>query len=92
MKAGIITNEQKMNYKKSLVRLKELKEDLLALQDQLDTNLENLRNIEGACVKVQRVIYPGTQLIILGEYYNILDEVGFCKFKKEDGRIRRISL
>lgn len=92
LKAGIITNEQKMNYKKSLVRLKELKEDLLALQDQLDTNLENLRNIEGACVKVQRVIYPGTQLIILGEYYNILDEVGFCKFKKEDGRIRRISL
>lgn len=86
--AGTISSEQKITYKNCTERLKVLKEDLMALHERLDSDMGNMQNNNvDACIKVQRVIYPGTQLIIAGEYYNVLDEKRFCRFCKKEGKV-----
>lgn len=86
--AGTISSEQKVTYKNCMARLKEIKEDLMALHERLDSDLGSMQdNNADACIKVRRIIYPGTQLIISGEYYNVLDEKSFCKFTKKDGKV-----
>lgn len=91
--SGVLTDDQKETYKNCISRLKELKKDLLTLHGKLDKDMENMQGKTAeACVKVQKVIYPGTQLIISGEYYNILDETGVCKFYKLNGKITSTPL
>lgn len=86
--AGTISSEQKVLYKNCMTRLKEIKEDLMALHERLESDMSSIQNNNAdACIKVQRIIYPGTQLIISGEYYNVLDEKSFCKFIKKDGKV-----
>lgn len=91
--AGKLTEDQKETYKTCIAQLKELKRELLSLHEKLEKDAKDMQqNNTQACVKVQRVIYPGTQLIILGEYYNILDEIGLCKFYKSNDKIVVVSM
>lgn len=91
-KSGVISEDQKINYKTSLERLKVLKEEILKAEKEYEEKLACMLNNKDACIKVERTIHPGTQLIISEEYFNVLREDNYCKFVKKDGMIVSLPL
>ena len=88
LKSGMIKDEQKIELKTSLVNIQTLQSEFNSLQEQLAGLEEQNDNNSQACVKVQNYIYPGTQLIVAGEYYNVTNEISYCEFRKIDGEVK----
>ena len=91
-KTGTITDEQKINYKKHLEKLAVLKSEIAKTQEEYETKVASLLNNASACVKVERTIHSGVQLIISGECLNLQREDNYCKFVKKDGMVVSLPL
>lgn len=91
-RSGIISEDQKINYKKNLEKLKILNKEVSEEEKEYEEKLSLKQNNKDACIKVQRTIYPGTQLIISGDCYNILKEDNYCKYVKKEGMIVSLPL
>ena len=90
--SGMIKKEQRIELKTCIVNVQTLKDELVNLQDELNGLLNKLNGNTSSCVKVHGEIYPGTQLIISGDYYNVIEEVSYCKFFKTNGEIKTSAL
>ena len=88
LKSGMIKDEQKIELKTSLVNMQTLQSEFNSLQEQLAGLEEQNDNNSQACIKVQNYIYPGTQLIVAGEYYNVTSEISYCEFRKINGEVK----
>ncbi len=88
LKSGMIKDEQKIELKTSLVNMQTLQSEFNSLQEQLAGLEEQNDNNSQACIKVQNYIYPGTQLIVAGEYYNVTNEISYCEFRKINGEVK----
>lgn len=91
-KSGQINDEQKINYKVQLEKLKEIREEISKAEKEYEEKVSTLLNNNDACIKVERTIYPGTQLIISGECHNLLREDNYCKFMKKNGEVVSMPL
>ena len=89
LKSGIITTEQRMALKANTETVENLKEELLHDQEQLDKLLVGAMDNKSSFIKVYGNIFPGAQLRISREYYNIHEELSYCKFYKSGGEIKK---
>lgn len=90
--SGMIKTEQKIELRASLLNAQKIKEELFNLQEELDKLIEKMSDNTAASVTVHGEIYPGTQLIVAGEYYNVIEELSYCKFHKINGEIKVTAL
>ena len=88
----MIKTEQKIELRASLLNAQKIKEELFNLQEELDKLIEKMSDNTAASVTVHGEIYPGTQLIVAGEYYNVIEELSYCKFHKINGEIKVTAL
>jgi uncharacterized protein (DUF342 family) len=86
--SGNINIEQKLALKENLQNLTKLKDEMFNAQDELDELTAKVYNNNASFIKVRGDIFPGTQVRISGEYYNVNEEISYCKFYKVNGEIR----
>lgn len=89
LKSGNITLEQKATLQANMKTVEILKEELLHAQEELDKSLAGVMDNKDSSIKVYGNIYPGAQLRISGENYNIHEELSYCKFYKSDGEVKK---
>lgn len=92
-KKGIQYNEGQLRYIRSVVALIQEKS---AEQEQLGTRVEELRammeNRQQGEVIINEQAYPNTTIIIRNVGKVLQNEYRYCKFIKEDGEVRMVSL
>ncbi|MBQ3545088.1 MAG: DUF342 domain-containing protein [Lachnospiraceae bacterium] len=92
LKNGTITEDQKINYKNHLEKIKTLKLEIAKTQEEYETKVASLLNNDSACVKVERTIHSGVQLIISGEHLNLQRDDNYCKYVKKNGMVVSLPL
>lgn len=88
LKSGSIKESQKIELKTALVNVQSLQNEIDLLQEEMAELEERTYNNSSANIKVHSFMYPGTQLIVSGEYYNITKEFSYCQFRKINGEIK----
>lgn len=92
LQSGTITNDQKLTYKAALQKISILRNEADQLQNEIKQLNASLTENKNAKVNVSRIIYPGAQINILGEHYNVLEELSYCSFCLRDGSIKSLPL
>lgn len=89
LKSGMMTSEQQAALQANTETVESLKEELFYDQEKLDKMLTGVMDNKDSFVKVYGNIFPGTQLRVSGENYNINEELSYCKFYKSGGEIKK---
>ena len=84
----MITKEQRVTLKDTLVLINKLKEELFKLQEEIDDATTKVTGNKDSCVKVKGNIYMGVQLRICGDYYNVNEDLSYCKFYRVNGEVK----
>lgn len=88
LNSGMITKEQRVTLKDTLVLINKLKEELFKLQEEIDDATTKVTGNKDSCVKVKGNIYMGVQLRICGDYYNVNEDLSYCKFYRVNGEVK----
>lgn len=92
-KKGIQYNESQLRYIRSVVSLIQEK---AAEQEQVGTRVEELRammeNRQQGEVIINEQVYPNTTIIIRNVGKTLQNDYRYCKFIKEDGEVRMVSM
>lgn len=88
MNSGMITSQQRVVLKDNLVKMQNLKQDIFDYQDELDTIMAKIAVNNDSVIKVQGEVMPGVQVRISGDFYNVNEQLHYCKFYKQNGEIR----
>lgn len=89
---GMITNDQRLTYKNAVKKVEQLKNEIEQLQSEITNMNASLQENRNARVNVSRTIFPGAQISILGEHYNVLEELSYCSFCLREGAIKNVPL
>ncbi len=90
---GTLTREHMAALPKTIQHYTELKERIEAIDSEIMDESFNIEDsIENARIIVKDRMCPGVTISIAGEYSTIHDMDRFCKYVKQGGEIKRISL
>lgn len=90
--SGKMHNEMKMGYKKTLETIAELRKEIVKEQEEIEQLMKELSDNTNSRIKVGRVIYPGTKVIISGEVCFVNEELNYCQFIKQSGEVKTAPL
>lgn len=88
LNSGMINALQKNTLEDNIRNAQRLREEIFTAQGELDEIMAKVSENSDSCIKVYGGVYPGTQLRISGDFYNINEEFSYCKFYKLNGEIR----
>lgn len=92
LKRGEVLPKDKLLYVQQLaLEYKTKKEEIEPLRAQLREIRMEMMASERSYIAVSRTIYPGVTLAISDLSYSVKDKINYCRFKKVDGAIGRVS-
>ncbi len=93
IKKGDRLPKDKMQYVQSLLTsYKEIQTQMEQWKKERDLLHEEMLASEKSYVAVKKTIYPGVSIAISDLTYNVKDVRSCCKFKKQDGEIRPVTM
>lgn len=92
-KQGTLTKEHVAALPKTIQHYTELKERIETIDKEIMDEAFNIdESIENARIVVRDKMYPGVTISIAGEYATVHEMARFCKYIKQGGEVKRISL
>lgn len=88
---GILEPSKLASFQSTLVRYKEVTQRMQEIEKEVAVYEENIGDLEGAKIKVDKIIYPGVKVSISGEFTITSNTHHCCQFIKEWHEIKRIN-
>lgn len=90
---GTLTKDQALALPKTVNHYTQLRDRIDKINKEVEEDSINLEyGVDNARIIVRDKIYPGAVISITGEFLNIKETTGFCKYIKQDGEVKRLTL